>query len=228
MQNKPQHSNLTRALGDSWAVSLCWGNLVVWRSFGLSGQIVCATTFAKEMKLLLIFVVMLATIAPLLANESVTPVDPYQSKFRRCEWVRIDYLNVHLQNKWDFYDRLEPYLDSASVPYARKLQRENPRSSKEVVAAIRCHGYCYEGKQARSLLGLILRRKRGECSQFLFRLLDSGDGRFAIEILGRFGDHEDRSKALSNYQGSKQGQAMGEDIRNRIRTVFEFQSGGSK
>ena len=42
MQNKTQHSNLTRALGGLWAAPLWWGNLVVWRLFGLPGQIVCA------------------------------------------------------------------------------------------------------------------------------------------------------------------------------------------
>ena len=46
--NKTQHSNLTRALGDLWAASLWRRNLAIWRPFDLSGQIVCAKTFAKK------------------------------------------------------------------------------------------------------------------------------------------------------------------------------------
>ena len=47
-RNSPRatrHSNLTRALGDLWAASLRRRDLVIWRPFGLSGQIVCAKTF---------------------------------------------------------------------------------------------------------------------------------------------------------------------------------------
>ena len=55
-RNSPRatrHTNLTRALGDLWAVSLFWRNLVVWRSFGLPGQIVCAKTFCKKRRILI-------------------------------------------------------------------------------------------------------------------------------------------------------------------------------